>query len=313
MKNECSIVQDLLPLYADHILNADTAAFVEEHLKGCASCKKEYDGIKEPQPAWEESSDAAPLLMLRRKMKMKRIQTAALTALFVIALLVSAFAVLDAPIYLPYSDDLVSVEALGDRGILLTFDKEVTAFDCTVYRDSDSEDSSCCEIEAWTSLWDKWFSPQNASLSTTVRMQGAEPLRMIYSPNDNTESICIAKYDPNAENRIERTAETLNRIVLPRLTLNYYFILAAVLLMGLGVVWLIFRKKAKVRVWTERIAFYPLAYIVSHCIVSGFHWDTYALARDFSLTVFLSILLYGGLLLAHNVLLLKKEIKETNP
>jgi len=61
--------------------------------------------------------------------------------------------------------------------------------------------------------------------------------------------------------------------------------------------------------WVERIGLYPVAYIVSHCIVSGINWTTYSISRDFSLIIFLSILLYSGLLLAHNIWYLKKEIK----
>ena len=33
MKNECSFVRDVLPLYFENMVSEDTAAFVEEHLK----------------------------------------------------------------------------------------------------------------------------------------------------------------------------------------------------------------------------------------------------------------------------------------
>lgn len=35
MKNECSYVRDVLPLYFENMVSEDTAAFVEEHLKTC--------------------------------------------------------------------------------------------------------------------------------------------------------------------------------------------------------------------------------------------------------------------------------------
>ena len=136
MRNECNIIRDLLPLYAENMVSSDTAAFIEEHLKGCEACRKEYERTKGPQPT-QEISHAAPLLKLSRKMKVKRIQTIALTAVFVIALFVSAFAVLDAPIYLPYSEGIVTAEQFGDKGMLLTFDEEVTDFGYMVYDDPD--------------------------------------------------------------------------------------------------------------------------------------------------------------------------------
>ena len=107
MKNECSIVKDLLPLYAEKMVSGDTAAFVEEHCKSCASCQAALDGMREtgPRPG---PDDPAPLRPLRRRLKAMRVQTVAFTALFVTALLVSLAAALGAPIYAPYSPELVT-------------------------------------------------------------------------------------------------------------------------------------------------------------------------------------------------------------
>lgn len=311
MRNECNIIRDILPLYAENMVTSDTADFVEEHLKDCEACRKEYERTKKPQPA-QEISPPAPLLKLSRKLKVKRIQTIALTAVFVIALLVSAFAVLDAPIYLPYSEGLVTPEPLGDRGILLTFDEEVTDFNYTIYEDPDGGNLYYCDIEAWTSLWDKWFSQGKGSLSATVTTRFTKPIIAVYVPNNGTENVCIAKYDPNAENRIEKNVDYENVIILPRLSLSYYLILAVAALAVMGIIWFLTRKKSELRVWVERIGLYPVAYIISHCIVSGINWASYSLPRDFALIVFISILLYSGLLLAHNVWRLKREIKEIN-
>ncbi len=312
MRNECNIIRDLLPLYAEKMVSSDTVVFVEEHLKSCESCRKEYERIKEPQPS-QKISGTAPLLKLSRKMKVKKIQTIALTAIFAIALLVSAFAVLSAPIYFPYSEGLVTAEWLDGEGIRLTFDKEVTDFDYTVYDDPDGGDFCYCEIEAWTSLWDKWFSTGKGTLSATVSIQHTKPVIAVYVPNDGSENICIAAYNPNGENQIEKRADCEGTMVLPRLSLGYFLILAAAALIVLTVVWFFTRKKAEVRVWTERIGLYPAAYIISHCIVSGINWASYSLPRDFSLIVFLSILLYSGFLLAHNIWRWKREIRELNP
>ncbi len=309
MRNECNIIRDLLPLYAEKMVSADTTGFIEEHLKDCEACRKEYERIKEPQPT-REISHPTPLLKLRRKMEIKRMQTIALTAVFVIALSVSAFAVLDAPIYLPYSEGIVTVGQLGDKGMLLTFDEEVTDFDYMVYDDPDRGNFYCCDIQAWTSLWDKWFSQGKGTLSATVTTQNPKPILAVYVPNDGNENVCIAKYDPNAENRIEKNVDYENTIILPRLSLGYYLILAAAVLAVLGIVWFLTRRKAEVRVWIERIGLYPIAYIISHCIVSGINWASYSLPRDFALIIFISILLYSGLLLAHNIWKLKREIRE---
>ncbi len=309
MRNECSIIRDLLPLYAENMVSSDTAAFVEEHLKGCEACRKEYEGIKEPQPA-REIADAAPLQRLSRRMRIKRIQTVVLTAVFVTALLVSAFAVLDAPIYVPYSEEVVACEPSDGEGMLLTFDEEVTDFSCTVYEDPDGGDFCYCDIEAWTSLWDKWFSQGKGNLTATVAARNGNPIVAVYVPNDGSENVCIAKYDPNAEHQIERNVAYEGAVALPRLSLGYYLILAVTALAVLGVVWLLTRKRADMRVWIERMGLYPAAYIASHYIVSGIDWESYSLPRDFSLIIFISILLYSGLLLVHSIWRLKRESQE---
>lgn len=60
MKNECSIVKDLLPLYAENMLSEDTAGFVKEHLSGCADCCEDLEVLKtagpQAMPAGEEIS-----------------------------------------------------------------------------------------------------------------------------------------------------------------------------------------------------------------------------------------------------------------
>lgn len=299
MRNECNIIQDILPLYAENMVSSDTAAFVEEHLKSCEACRKEYVRTKEPQPTQEIS--AAPLLKLRKKMKIKRIQTIALTAVFVITLLVSAFAVLDAPIYFPYFEELITAEPVGDCGLRITLDKAVTDFDYTIYPDPDGDNFYYCDIQAWTSLWDKWFSKGKGELSTIVFPKEPYPITAEYLPNDGSESVCV--YGNRNNDR---------GIVLPRLSLGYYLILAAAALVISVIIWFLTRKRAELRVWVERICLYPISYIISHYIVSSIRTASYSLPRDFFLIVFISILLYSGLLLAHNIWHLKKEIKEIN-
>lgn len=41
MKNECSLVRDVLPLYMENMVSEDTAAFVKEHLESCPKCAAE--------------------------------------------------------------------------------------------------------------------------------------------------------------------------------------------------------------------------------------------------------------------------------
>ena len=46
MKNKCNIIRDILPLYVEDMVSADTSAFVEEHLEKCAECRAELENMK---------------------------------------------------------------------------------------------------------------------------------------------------------------------------------------------------------------------------------------------------------------------------
>lgn len=301
MKNECSIVRDLLPLYAESMVSPETASFMEEHLKDCEHCRKEYERLKAPC-AVPAQNDSAPLLMLQKKMAAKRLRTIVLTAVFAVALLVSAFAVLDAPVYLPYTEELLAVEPVGENGLQITFDPSVTDFNYTVYQDPDGGNFYYCDVEAWYSLWDRWFSGGEEQRTAVVFPAKPYPVTVMYCPNDGTESTCV--YGEAGEG---------GSIALPRLALGYYLILAVLALAVLFVAWFVAKGRPRQRVWIERIMLYPVSYLISHGIVAGFRVISYSLVRDFRLILFVSLLLYCGLLLAHSAWGLKKEIKEIAP
>lgn len=77
MRNMCNIIRDMLPLYVEGIASADTVSFVEEHLRDCAECRAELDGMKTPNDVEKAASDiqnssAMPLKTFKRKWQRKR-------------------------------------------------------------------------------------------------------------------------------------------------------------------------------------------------------------------------------------------------
>ena len=46
MKNECSYVRDVLPLYLENMVSEETSAFVKEHLENCPECAAELEAMK---------------------------------------------------------------------------------------------------------------------------------------------------------------------------------------------------------------------------------------------------------------------------
>lgn len=47
MKTECSVIRDLLALYAENMLSQETARFVSEHLKKCPECLLELESLND--------------------------------------------------------------------------------------------------------------------------------------------------------------------------------------------------------------------------------------------------------------------------
>lgn len=47
---ECSLIQELLPLYAEKLVNVETASYIEEHLATCTSCASEWESFTMPLP-----------------------------------------------------------------------------------------------------------------------------------------------------------------------------------------------------------------------------------------------------------------------
>ena len=64
---DCSVVRDLLPLYAENMVNPDTGRAVAAHLEGCADCRAVYENMqrKIPVPVEENQKKAEPLKRLR--------------------------------------------------------------------------------------------------------------------------------------------------------------------------------------------------------------------------------------------------------
>lgn len=46
MKNECSVVRDILPLYLENMVSEETTEAVKEHLENCPECAAEFEAMK---------------------------------------------------------------------------------------------------------------------------------------------------------------------------------------------------------------------------------------------------------------------------
>ena len=135
IKNECAIVRDLLPLYAENMVCGETAEFVRGHLDGCASCRAELEQIGSAQSDAENrtdknpaENDTAPLARIGKNIFKKKMYAVLMTALILSAFLVSVFGYLSSPEYLPYSPDTVTVGETADGALTVSFGENVTGY-----------------------------------------------------------------------------------------------------------------------------------------------------------------------------------------
>ena len=75
MKTECNVIKDLLPLYVEDMVSAETARVINEHLKGCDECQKELAKLKEgaelsvlEAKPLQPSDDAKPFKKIMKRM-----------------------------------------------------------------------------------------------------------------------------------------------------------------------------------------------------------------------------------------------------
>ena len=46
MKTPCSVIQDLLPLYAEDLTGEDSRKLVEDHLESCPDCRAVLENMR---------------------------------------------------------------------------------------------------------------------------------------------------------------------------------------------------------------------------------------------------------------------------
>ena len=94
MKISCNVIEDLLPLYVDEAASEDSRQLVEEHLKGCPSCRKMLEEIKKDNqlgtdhrisPEENKKAEIQSLKNIRKRILRKRILSVILAAILVFA------------------------------------------------------------------------------------------------------------------------------------------------------------------------------------------------------------------------------------
>lgn len=308
MKNECSIVRDILPLYAEKMVSKDTAEFVKGHLENCPVCRAELEKLREPVEVQTEPQtdiDAAPLKRLKKALLMKKVQTILCTAAVLLALVLSVISFLTAPKYFAYSPELVTVTKTEGGYIVLSFDERITNY--TLQRIITGKDikEKVYYLEVWTTSWDRLtgrHGVQNALVRETAGLPVYIFFQQNYTLNDvDMDSVCIY-------GNLSRLNGSW--VALPGLSLGYWLLFNIALFLILGCMWFILRRREHIRRCIERAIPIPVAYGLGHLCVLGFRTASYSQWRDFQLIFAIGVLFYCAMLLALSIFYKRKEIKD---
>ena len=307
MKNECSIVCDLLPLYAEDMVSEDTAEFVKEHLGNCPTCRAELEKLRKPvQPVAAQhvpDIDAEPLKRLKKALLMEKVQAILCTAAVLLALMLSGLSFLTAPEYFAYSQELVTVTEGANGEATISFSSEITNY--KLQRIADPADKQTVyHLEVWTCAWDRMFSKPGAQ-DVTVKPENGHELLIYFTQfiNQSSSNSAVCIYG-------EIEPDSGGWMALPGLSMGYWLAINIVLLVILGVIWLNLRKKEKPRRLVERLILIPIAYMLGHLCVLGFHTLSYSEWRDAQMILAIGVLFYCAMLLALSIFYSRKELRD---
>lgn len=275
----CDVIEDLIPLYAEDMLSEDSSKLVEEHLDACEECRAYLNELKEME-ALPPDTDTKPLKNIQQTIQKKKWHAILLSIL--ITLFVSALAVIymTAPNYLPYAEEVVTVNETENGFSVLDFHEKVAGYDIQSY---EAESGAVYHLTTWSTTWQDWTDAGEID-PIVLNPNGEQVEAVYYYQADGTEDQLIYGEDPHENGGV---------VTLPRLSLSYFAIVAGVaLLIGLAI---LFAVRAN-DIYFDRmlkIVFAPFSYLVAQLLVTGWTTTTYSLIRDMSAILLVALLLYG--------------------
>lgn len=338
MDKTCSIVQDLLPLYAEDMLREGTKEFVDGHLAQCEACRAELAALKadvKPAPV-----SAQPLRDLKRQLRRRKLTAVLLAVALALTLAAAGFAYLTAPQYLPYdetewmitrspralADGSIMADGLTDlsgiESISVNLLTPVSGTEVTSTQEPDSGRTVYfitawrTPLDTWRGTFDKTGDTPNARSANDRTQREADALQGALGKVESARTLftldtanCAAVYysPNNGQDDVLLCGSRDGGIIsLPRLALGYYALLSLALLIPLSIAFFLCRRK-KAGKALGHLALIPACYLVGHLLVKGFVTTSYQMQRDFSLIILAAALIYAAVMLAINLWRQKRE------
>ena len=283
MKTSCSVIQDLLPLYAEDLAGEDSRKLVEEHLEECDACKQSLEELKEVRPA-TALTDTVPLQLVKQLLRRHTIAWCVLVGCLVAAI---AFAVVGRMTEAEGVSYTKNAFEFGktEEGLLYASVTVKSPADVN-YRTEyfhDNGGRECMSITGYTSPWLKLYGKSAVGKVYSVH---SKDVKNIYYCDQRLGGKLTLLTGPSYSN-------AGNGAMLPRLVLNYYLFAALFLTALFGVLWLVFRKKSPGPTLLA-VALVFGCYALAHFAVKGLDGTTYFLLQDLAFILLTAAALWGA-------------------
>ena len=276
----CSVIKDLLPLYTEGFCGEESRTLVKEHLECCPDCRGLYESTKITEPLPVDSGEG--LKKIKKELKSRKLRTAAMAALLVFVLLLTAVSWYSKPEYYPYSEKRISVTELEDR-IEISFTGVARA---RLETSVDPEGGTMGILYAWTSPMDRRCKID------TMTIPKVDTLFYCWESREENTVLLVGDMDGGMQ-------------VLPRLVLGYYLLLSLALCAAFGLLWLLLRKKKAGAVFRQ-LFFVPVSYLIGHMLLKGFNTISFDAARDFGFIMLVAGGIYAILTLLRREIIQRK-------
>ena len=305
MKLPCAVTRDLLPLYAEEMVEPETKDLIEQHLTGCPACRKKLSELSTDTVPPVET--VKPLQSLKKEIRKRRRYAAVIAALCVFIAVFTFFYHENNMRLVPWEEGLIEVKGIETRPRNEVYGEEGTAPD-------ESQDAAVDVLVLRTDSringWHESMFEDDDGTRTTI-LQGWTSNSRNVAREYNEETICPVPdrliYEGSNQQKL-LWGEPLNGGVetLPRLALGYYVIMAAVLTLVSGIIWFLLRSGDKSRI-VRQIFFAPVSYLAAHFLIKGCHTESFFMERDFISILLLTAALYALLSLAWQLLLQRRK------
>ncbi len=302
MKHECGMIQDLLPLYFEGLASDESKKTVDEHVQECAKCKKELDTLRKTQA--DLPAAALPMKKISRGIRKRRRMSILLVSCLLLALAVAFGAFVTDRQYLSYEKDQLSILKSEDFLIINTKHPDVF-LEIDKTPSSDQPNTAQYEVSIYTRRFDtidRSDMPMWMQMLDSGKGQGNNPFpaQAVIELDDDKEAVVY--YVKADELSVLLYGRDLfphgGYMILPRLALAYYLIMALTLTVLFSILFFLLRRKTKGKGIAQMLLGLPLSYILGHLLIKGFStMSYYSLLRDFLWIIACSAFLYAAWLL----------------